>query len=174
MKMKIQHNLLLLAVAVILANSFTCKAEDYRKNYGLKFDAGIGFYVTINGIPNPLTWTKKTTSLANESDIIKIPPDAQFYSYGLDFSTGGMAGPQPPQFLGYGLSYMETNGTFQGMWAARFVPVAGYDQKVYRILFDGPYDDLKSDKLQYNFWAFDVPGSSQGFLFHFVNAKPSK
>jgi hypothetical protein len=170
MKTKIYNVGSILTLVAFLLTPFAGRTEDFAKNYGLKFNC-IGFYVTIDGVPNALQWTKNTTSQAIESDIIQIPPDAQFYSYGLDFSVGGMTGPQPPNLLGYGLSYMDTNGSLQGAWAARFVPVAGYDQKVYRIVFEGPYDDLRNDKVQYRFWAFDVPGNNQGFLFHFNTVK---
>jgi hypothetical protein len=171
MKEKKQQNLFALATVFLLVTSFTCKSEDYRKNYGLKFDQGIGLYVTINGVPSALGWTSDTTIQADESKFNIVPPDAQFYSYGLDFTHGGMTGSLPPHLLGYGFSYMDTNGNLQGMWAARFVPVSGYDQQVYRIYFDGPYDDLKNDKIQYRFWAFDVPGNKQGYLFHFNTVK---
>jgi hypothetical protein len=171
MKIRNHHTLLLLAIEVFLMTSSTGKAEDFRANYGLKFDAGIGFYVVSDGIPYALTWAKNIKGQINESDISEISTNAQFYSYGLDFSVGAMAGPQPPHLLGYGLSYMDTNGNFHGMWAARFVPVSGYDQKVYRIVFEGPYDDLKNDTFQYHFWAFNVPGDNQGYPFHFKTSK---
>lgn len=156
-------------------------AEDFAKNYGLKFKAGIGFYVVIDGVPAPLGWTKHYAKgpefdsaplELDEANIVSIPFDAQFYSYGLDFSRAGTPGPEPPHLLGYGLSYVDASGQRKGRWMAQFVPVLGYDEKVYRILFQGPYDDLRSDKLQYRFWAFDVPSAiPQGFLFHFDTPK---
>src|SRR5436853_5529189 len=131
---------LLVGLALIGLASLASAAEDVAKNYGLKFRAGIGFYLVIDGLPYPLGWTKSTHEQANESDIVQIPFDAQFYSYGLDFSGGTVAGPQPPHLLGFGLSYMDMGGKRQGRWPARFVPVAGYEEKVYRIIFEGPYD----------------------------------
>ena len=175
MKTRIHHIHFSLGIATLLVMSLASRAEDFGKNYGLKFNEGIGFYVTIDGIPNALQWAKDTQKQADESDIIKIPYDVQFYSYGLDFSVGGgLAGPQPPNLLGYGFSYMDTNGQLKGIWPARFVPVAGYEQKVYRIIFGGPYDELRNDKTQYRFWAFDVPSvttTHSGFLFQFATAK---
>lgn len=150
---------------VVFDEGVYVEAEDFAKNYGLKFKEGIGFYVAIDGVPYPLGWTKDTDKQATESDIVQIPFDAQFYSYGLDFSTG-----TAPHILGYGLSYLDMNGQRHGRWAARFVPVAGYDQKVYRIIFEGPYEQLRNDKLQYHFWALEVPGR-EGFLFHFATTK---
>jgi len=168
--MRIRHIRFFLTVAAFLVISSVGRAEDFTKNYGLKFNSGIGFYYVTNGVPIPLTWVKHKEDQAKESDIVRIPTDVQFYSYGLDFSVGDITGPKPPHILGYGLSIVDTNGVVQGRWAARFVPVAGYDQKVYRIMFEGPYDDLCSDKLQYQFWEFVFPGDD-AFLFHFATPK---
>src|SRR5579871_545849 len=108
MKPRLHHiRTAILSIAVTLAMLSNVTAEDFARNYGLKFKYGIGFYYTINGDPYPLTWTADTTRQIEDSAIIQIPPDAQFYSYGLDFSTAGnMAGvPKPPHLLGYGMTY---------------------------------------------------------------------
>ena len=147
-------------------------AQDLSRNAGYKFKDGIGFYVVMDGVAVPLTWTEDTRLRPTDEAIIQVSSDAEFYAYGLDFSRGSLpgTGPLPPHLLGYSMSYLDANEQRQGHWAARFVPVAGYDQQVYRIMFEGPYDDLMKGKFAYRAWMFEL-GGNQGYFFHSTGVK---
>jgi len=139
------------------------------------FDKGVGFYWASAGKTNFLSWPAQrriSKNLVREwirafkaGKFVDIPKDVKFYSYGLDIGVG-----QPPHLLGFGFFYVDLNNKKHGTWAARFLPVHGYKEKVYEIVLDGPHDKLKSGEMKYKFLAFKIPrrlGRETAFLFRY-------
>jgi hypothetical protein len=63
---------------------------------------------------------------------MRIGLDAQLYSFGLDFSQS-QAQPQLTGLIGFKALKRGDNKEIEGTSMARFVPVAGYREKVYKI-----------------------------------------
>lgn len=148
------------------------ESESERRTYGLKFDAGVGFYWAADGVTNFLYWTANPRARAEDSRVVEIPTDAAFYSYGLDFSqTSSMGEVLPPHVLGFGLSYRDVSGEYNGRWAVSFVPLREYSEPVYRIVPTGagPLWRLRSGEVDYDFWALEVatPSGDDAYLFRF-------
>jgi hypothetical protein len=135
------------------------------------FQFGIGFYYKTADGMLPFAWpVPDLREKGNvESCLVTLSEDTEFYAYGLDISKSGV----PPHVLGFKWGMQLRNGTNQGDWALRFVPVNGLNQKTYRIAFDGPMIDLASGRQECAFWHMDLPllnGIASGeakFVFRF-------
>lgn len=144
----------------------------------LTFDDGIGFYWAADGIAHYLYWPTAPTSRAPDSSIIDVPTYARFFSYGLDFSgaNGSLTRSftvAPPHLTGYSFHYRTVDGTRKpsgtSAWPVRFLPVNGYTEKVYEIIFDGPIERMRNGDLQHRYFALELP-SDQAYLLRFDSA----
>lgn len=95
---------------------------------------------------------------------MRIPKYAEFYTFGIDFShTFGVAGgpggmqiiPLPPHLAGIGMMYLTRDGKLEGRYIVHFMPVPGYQEKVYRITI--PYlFFLSQEHAGYDYFALSV------------------
>lgn len=144
----------------------------------LRFESGIGYYWSAEGVTHFLYWTKNPGRRIDESSILAVPPGVRFFSYGLDMSRAqasmlGTSIQGPPHMIGYGFHYRTASGQRvpegSASWAVRFVPVKGYDEKVYEIIPDGPIYQLASGEIDHQYFALDFP-QDQAYIFRFITA----
>jgi hypothetical protein len=131
----------------------------------LVFGSGIGFYWAADGITHFLSWTHNARRPANQVVILDIPPDARFFSYGLDFSNA-----PPPHLRGYVLTIRLADGTTRGGFPTYFHPVPGYDQPVYEIVLQAQAYMTGLGFPNYEYFAFEIPSGleSPAYLFHYA------
>jgi len=135
-------------------------------NAALSFDDGIGFYWEADGQTHFLYWTDDPKN-ATENDVITIPENARFFSYGLQ------APSLPPHLVGYGMEYRSEDGELHGRYPARFLPMDGYEQPVYQISL--PTHIVSGKK--YKYFTLTVPATSlsfsgsgrQAYIFHYAD-----
>jgi hypothetical protein len=158
--MSIVRRLAVLALAML----GTAPATAQRVTFG----NGIGYYVFYDGAAYALGWTTRIAEKFDDKQVKLIPKHAEFYAFGLDFSggTGGMAPvPLPPHLAGIGMMYLKKNGELDGM--VRFIPVPGYQEKVYRLTMP----TYLIDQSNYDYFALRVSGND-GYLFRFTDDGP--
>jgi|GEM_PF-4376092 len=160
MKPPLQNLRWFLAVALILsqANVSAQKDEDFAD--------GIGFYTQVGSQFSALTWT---ASISDPKQVNEMEPETSFYSYGLDFSQATAVGPVPPHLIGYNWGYLHPNGSKEGDWAIRFIPVSGTKEKLYRLRFDGPWESIRSGQIPHRLWYLRTPGrgGDEAFIYKF-------
>jgi hypothetical protein len=145
---------------------------------GIKFDQGIGYYYYAGGKLEVLPKPTRQQDWGSPFCTLMLPQDVRFFTYGLDFSRGLAGEPGAPCQFGFDFTYSLPGGRMvDASWPARFVPVAGYDEKVYEIVFDGPIDHLKSGDLKCSYCVFRLGGATrkegheEGFCFRFIHPR---
>ncbi len=175
-------------LAFVLLGIFFSSNPSQAQERSLKFDGGIGYYLAIDGKLNYIYWPTPKISWAETNSIWRIPTNAQFYVFGLDFSgppsggtsflgksVSGAGHPAPPHWRGYTFTYADGDGNLQSPWPARFIPLSGYKEKVYEIVFDGPQKELKSGELYHRYCVFQLGNSTDaGEAFVFSYTQPEK
>ena len=137
------------------------RAEEAQAQKDQEFGEGIGFYYSRGSRMIALTWTANLNDTQNASDqIVILDPSTSFFSYGMDFSGGGLQGPLPLHLMGYSWGYLRPNNQPQGDWPIGFLPIEGTKQKVYQLRFDG-LQTLLAGQTPYRYWYMKVPGNAK-------------
>jgi hypothetical protein len=137
----------------------------------------IGYYVFYDGRAQFLRWPQPISKQFKETAVLKIPKNAEFYAYGLDFSHAYVSALAklplaPPHLAGIGMAYLKKNGEFAGLYTSMFVPLPGYPEKAYRIYLDG-LPEIMYGNVEYDYFALRVVPDNptgitgEGYLFRF-------